>query len=160
MPSPCKAQTPLSLQEAVETALRSRPDLKASAEQIAAARGRQRQAGLWSNPDFQFSNENLRPGQDYSRDVDTQALFAQRLDVLGKRGARLAVAADDVKHTQAEDELARRNAVRDVKLAYWAARGAQETRDLLRASTTSLRQIVDYHTAQLSVGAISEQDVL
>jgi cobalt-zinc-cadmium efflux system outer membrane protein len=160
MPSPCKAQTPLSLQDAVDIALRSRPDLKASHEEIAAARGRQRQAGLWFNPDFQFSNENLRPGQHYSRDVDTQALLAQRLDVFGKRGARVALAAEDVKHTQAEDELARRNAVRDVKLAYWAARGAQETRDLLRASTANLRDIVAYHTAQLSVGAISEQDVL
>lgn len=158
--SPCRAQTPLSLQEAVDTALRSRPDLKASTEQLAAAKGRQQQAGLWSNPEFQFSNENLRPGQHYSQDVDTQAVFTQRLDVLGKRGARVALAADDVKHTEAEDQLARRNVVRDVKLAYWAARGAQETRDLLRASTTNLRQIVDYHTAQLSVGAISEQDVL
>jgi cobalt-zinc-cadmium efflux system outer membrane protein len=160
VPSPCRAQAPLSVQEAVDTALRSRPDLKASGEAIVAAQGRQRQAGLWSNPDFQFSNENLRPGQHYSRDVDTQALVAQRLDVLGKRGARVALAAEDIKHTEAEFELARRTIVRDVKLAYWAARGAQETRDLLRASAANLRQIVDYHTAQLSVGAISEQDVL
>ena len=157
--APCTAQAPLSLREAVDSALRSRPDLKASTEQIAVARGRQRQSGLWSNPNFQFSNENLRPGQHYSQDVDTNALFTQRLDVLGKRGARMALAAEDVKHTQAEDELARRDVVRDVKLAYWAARGAQETRDLLRASTANLRQIVDYHTAQFSVGAISEQDV-
>jgi cobalt-zinc-cadmium efflux system outer membrane protein len=160
MASPCAAQTPLGLKEAVEMALRSRPDLKASSEEIAAARGRERQAGLWSNPDFQFSNENLRPGQHYTQDVDTQALFIQRLDVLGKRGARLALAADEVRHAKAQDELARRNVVRDVRLAYWAARGAQETRNLLRESVENLRQIVDYHNAQLSVGAISEQDLL
>jgi cobalt-zinc-cadmium efflux system outer membrane protein len=160
MPLPCQAQTPLSLQQAVDTALRSRPDLKASSEAISAAQGRERQAGLWSNPDFQFSNENLRPGQHYSRDVDTQARFTQRLDVLGKRGARVALAAEDVEHTQAEYEVARRNIAHDVSLAYWTARGAQETRDLLRASAMNLRQIVDYHSAQLSVGAISEQDLL
>jgi outer membrane protein, heavy metal efflux system len=160
VPLRCEAQTALSLQQAVDTALSSRPDLKASNEAISTAQGRQRQAGLWSNPDFQFSNENLRPGQHYSTDVDTQALFTQRLDVLGKRGARVAVAAEDVKHTQAEYELARRNIAHDVKLAYWAARGAQESRELLRASAENLRQIVDYHIAQLSVGAISEQDVL
>jgi outer membrane protein, heavy metal efflux system len=160
VPWPCEAQTPVGLQQAVETALRSRPDLKASSEAIFAAQGRQRQAGIWSNPDFQFSNENLRPGQHYWRDVDTHARVTQRLDVLGKRGGRVALAAEDVKHTQAEYELTRRNIAHDVTLAYWVARGAQETRDLLRASAGNLRQIVDYHTAQLSVGAISEQDVL
>jgi cobalt-zinc-cadmium efflux system outer membrane protein len=158
--SPCLAQTPLSVQEAVDTALRSRPDLKASNEAIAAAEGRQHQAGLWANPDFQFSNENLRRGQHYLQDVDTQAVVTQRLDVLGKRDARVAAAADNVEHTRAEAELSRRIVVRDVKLAYWTARGAQETRDLLRASVANLRQIVDYHTAQLSVGLVSEQDVL
>jgi cobalt-zinc-cadmium efflux system outer membrane protein len=160
VPLPCQAQTPLSLQEAVDAALRSRPDLKASSEAVSVAQGRERQAGLWSNPDLQFSNENLRPGQRYSRDVDTQVRFTERLDVLGKRGARVALAMENVKHAQAEYEVVRRSIAHDVALAYWTARGAQETRDLLRASATNLRQIVDYHTAQLSLGVISEQDVL
>jgi cobalt-zinc-cadmium efflux system outer membrane protein len=47
-----------------------------------------------------------------------------------------------------------------VKLAYWSARGAQERRDLLRAAVDNFQKIVDYHTAQLSVGVIPEQDVL
>src|SRR5207247_1290062 len=80
VPLPCQAQTPLDLRQAIETALRSRPDLKASSEAISAAQGRQRQAGLWSNPDFQFSNENLRPGQHYWQDVDIHARVTQRLD--------------------------------------------------------------------------------
>ena len=40
------------------------------------------------------------------------------------------------------------------------ARGAQDTRDLLRADVDTFQRIVDYHAAQLSVGAIAEQDVL
>jgi outer membrane protein TolC len=45
-------------------------------------------------------------------------------------------------------------------MAYWAARGAQATRDLLRDTVDTFRQTVQYHEAQLSVGTIAEQDVM
>src|SRR5438128_5195495 len=73
LPSICAAQSRLSLQDAMDTALRSRPLLKAEGERIAVAEGRKRQAGLFPNPEFQFGNENLRPRQTYTRDVDTLA---------------------------------------------------------------------------------------
>src|SRR5438874_12324596 len=91
-PAVCDAQSRLTLQEAVDTALRSRALLKAEAERVAAAEGRKRQAGLFPNPEFQFGNENLRPGQSYTRDVDTPAYVTWPLDGLGKRGQRLTVA--------------------------------------------------------------------
>ena len=154
------AQTRLSLQDAVDAALASRPALKAEAERVAVAEGRLKQATLWPNPEFQFSNENLRPGQTYTRDVDTLAVISQPLDVLGKRGRRIDAANQTVARTSEELELARHQVAHQVKLAYWAARGAQEHRDLLRASVDNFQRIVDYHAAQLSVGAIPEQDVL
>src|ERR1700694_3793115 len=79
-----QAQAQLSLQEAVSRALESRASLKAEAERITAAEGIQKQAGLISNPEFQFQNENLRPGMTYGRDVDTLTLINQPLDILGK----------------------------------------------------------------------------
>ena len=157
---PATAQTRLTLEQAVDAAWQSRPALKADAEQVAAAHGRLRQAGAWPNPEFQFSNENLRPGQTYTRDVDTLAVISQPLDVLGKRGRRIESASAGVRRADEQLELARREVARRVKLAYWAARAAQERRDLLHASVENLQHIVDYHTAQLSVGAIPEQDVL
>ena len=158
--SPCFAQTRLSLEEAVAKALESRASLKADAERVAATRGLKQQAGLFPNPEFQFSNENLRPGQTYTQDVDTLAYVTQPLDILGKRKQRIAVAEGGVNRSQAEYELARLQVVQRVKLAYWAARGAQETRDLLKASVKNFQEIVDYHSSRLSVGMISEQDFL
>src|SRR5438445_9354345 len=87
-PSVCLAQARLSLQDAVDTALQSRALLKAEAERVRVAQGRKHQAGLQPNPEFQFGNENLRPGQTYSRDVDTLAYVTWPIDVLGKRGQR------------------------------------------------------------------------
>ena len=157
---PGLGQTPLALTEAVSQALQSRPSLQAESERIAEAQGRRKQAGLIANPEFQFQNENLRPGQTYTRDVDTLALINQPLDILGKRKRRIAVADEDISRTRAEYGVARWQLVERVKRAYWAARGAQETRDSLRNSVENFQKIVNFHSAQFSVGAIPEQDVL
>lgn len=156
----CWAQSRLSLREAIDKALASRASLKAEAERVSAAEGLKRQAGLIANPEFQFQNENLRPGQTYTRDVDTLALINQPLDLLGKRRQRVALAGDGVIRTQAEYDLARWQVAQRVKLAYWAARGSQEIHDVLRTTVDNFQRIIDYHSAQLSVGAIAEQDFL
>src|SRR5204862_2830471 len=103
---------------------------------------------------------NLRRGQTYTRDVDTLAYVTWPLDVLGKRTQRVALATQTVNRTEAELDLARRQVTQAVRLAYWAARGAQERRDLLQSTVTNFQRIVDYHAAQLRVGTIAEQDVL
>jgi outer membrane protein TolC len=156
----CRAQNVLSLREAVERALASHPSLKAEAEEISIARGREQQSHLIANPTFSFENQNLRPGQDYTRDVDSYAYLTQPLDILGKRKQKIAVASEGVNVSTAGYQEARRLLAQNVRVAYWTARGAQETRDLLRASAQNFQEIIDYHSSQLSVGAISEQDFL
>jgi cobalt-zinc-cadmium efflux system outer membrane protein len=156
----CRAQPQLSLQQAIDKALQSRASLKAEAERITAAQGSKTQAGLFPNPEFQFQNENLRPGQTYSRDVDTLAMINQQLDVLGKRKARVALAGAGVDRTEAEYEFARWQVGQQVKLAYWAARGSQQAHRVLKTTADDFQKVVAYHEAQLSQGAIAEQDLL
>jgi len=158
--TPCHAQRTLSLPEAIGQALESRPSLKAEAEQVSIARGLEKQSELIANPVFQFENQNLRPGQTYSRDVDTYAYLTQPLDVLGKRKQRIEVAEEEVTRTEAGYELIKLHIIQSVKLSYWEARGAQGKRDLLKATVENFQKIIDYQSAQLSVGAISEQDLL
>jgi outer membrane protein, heavy metal efflux system len=153
----CRAQTRISLQDAIDKAMASRTSLKAEAERVSAAQGLEKQAGLVANPVFQFENQNLRPGQTYGRDVDTYAYLTQPLDVLGKRKQRILWAEQGANYASAQYELARRQVVQNVKQAYWAARGAQEIRE---ATVESFQGVIDYHSAQFSVGAISEQDFL
>ena len=113
----CRAQTRLSLREAVNQALEARASLKAEAERVAVSEGLKKQAGLFPNPEFQFQNENLRPGMAYTRDVDTLAMINQSLDVLGKRKQRVVVADEGVIRSQADYELARWQVSQQVKLA-------------------------------------------
>src|ERR1700733_10735067 len=156
----CWGQTRLSLQEAVNQALQSRASLKAEAERVGMAEGLRKQAGLFPNPEFQFQNENLRPGQSYGRDVDTLAMINQPLDVLGKRKQRIAAASEGVVRSQADYELARWQVSQQVKLAYWAARGSQEIREVLETTADNFQKIVDYNPAKLSVGAMADTDLL
>jgi cobalt-zinc-cadmium efflux system outer membrane protein len=156
----CSAQLKLSLDDTIKQALQSRASLKAETERVLTARGLRRQAALRPNPEFLFQNENLRPGQTYTRDVDTVAYVTQPLDILGKRAPRISVAEEGIGRTQAEYDLARVRLIDSVKLAYWTARGAQETREVLQASVANFQKTVDYHAARLSAGAIAEQDFL
>ncbi len=119
----CRAQSKLTLQDAVTRALGSRASLNAEAGRITSAQGRERQSALIPNPSFQFENQNLRPGQTYTRDVDTYAYLTQPLDILGKRKQRINSAAKEVSSAQAQYELARREVMQSVKQSYWAARG-------------------------------------
>src|SRR5437870_347598 len=111
----CRGQATLSLDQAISQALESRASLRADAERVSVAEGMRKQAGLYPNPEFQFQNENLRPGQTYTRDVDTLAMINQPLDVLGKRGQRIAVADKSVARTRAEYDLSRQDIVRRVR---------------------------------------------
>jgi cobalt-zinc-cadmium efflux system outer membrane protein len=156
----CRAQVPLSLQDAIDKALAVRASLKAEAERVSIAEGIRRQAALLPNPEFQFQNENLRPGQTYGRDVDTLAMINQPLDVLGKRRQRIALAGEGVLRAQAETELARWQVAQQVKLAYWTSLGSQEVQRVLTTTVGNFQKIIDYHAAQFSAGAIAEQDVL
>jgi outer membrane protein, heavy metal efflux system len=156
----CQEQQRLSLREAIDQAFQSRASLKAQADQVLAAQGLRRQAGLIANPEFQFQNENLRPGQTYTRDVDTLAMINQPLDVLGKRKQKIVLAGEGVNRAQADYELARWQVVQEVKNAYWAALGSQQIRNVLKTSADNFQRIVKYHSAQLSAGAVAEQDFL
>ncbi len=154
------AQSRLSLDDAITQAIESRASLKAENERIAAARGLEKQASLRQNPEFLFQNENLRPGQTYTRDVDTVAYVIQPLDFMGKRTHRMEATREGVVRTQGEYDLARVQLINSVKLAYWTARGAHEVREVLRESVANFQKTVDYHAARFSVGAIAEQDLL
>lgn len=159
-PWTCQAQLRLSLQDAVNEALQTRASLKADAEQVKIAEGLRKQAGIFPNPEFQFQNENLRPGQTYTRDVDTLAMVNQPLDILGKRKQRVALADQEVARNRADYDLAQWRVARQVELAYWSVRGQQEVRDVLKESADSFQSVIQFHAAQFSAGAIAEQDLL
>lgn len=150
----------LSLDAAVTEALRARPSLMAAEQQISAAEARRRQAGARANAQFEFSSENLRLGEPYSPNADTMAVLTQPLDIVGKRGARIALGTERVNGARSDAELDRLTVVRTVTLDYWRAREAQEARVVIEKAVRTFDQVIAYHAAQLQAGTIPEQDLL
>lgn len=111
----------LTLAEAIDRAMASSPALAAGQRELAARQGARTQAGLLPNPKLSFLAEDTR-----SATRTTTVQIDQRIELGGKRGARMAVADGDVD-AAAADLASQRLAVRaDVTGAYFAVLAAQE----------------------------------
>ena len=118
--------TSISLEQALERALRSNPELAAVGRETEIASGARQQAGLIPNPDLSWSVEDTRQGNR-----QTSVSIAQPLELGGKRGARVEVAkrGSEIAWTQLE--------VRRAELR--AQSRADQARDLQRATLLRLR---------------------
>lgn len=80
------AGPPLTLTEAVASAVRASPDIVAAREAAAAARGRERQAGARANPLVSYSREQTGSGS--AANSQNILEIEQPLDIGGLRGGR------------------------------------------------------------------------
>ena len=159
-----QAQTVLMLDEAVRQALDNHPLLQAESQRIATADALVTQAGVRPNPRLFIQSENWRystPTQAIaSAFTDQFAYLSQVVETGGKRQRRVDVAQQNAQLSQLERELVGKQIEARVKQAYWAAVGAQQVLELLRASAANMQQTVEYHEIQLKEGAIAEGDVI
>jgi cobalt-zinc-cadmium efflux system outer membrane protein len=158
------AQTPLTLEDSLSTALAKHPLIEAARNRIVTSEGVRRQAGLGLNPRFTFQTENVRfsdsPPFQYWNATDTFALLAQTFETAGKRQRRVATATVALQHTELELELLSRQIADRVKRAYWAAGGSMRIHELLLQSAESFLRTVEYHEVRVREGAMAEADLL
>jgi cobalt-zinc-cadmium efflux system outer membrane protein len=161
---PCaRAQTVLTLPDAVARALANHPRLAAEAGRIAAAQGLVQQAGLRPNARLYVQSENWRAGapQPVASVFTDQFLYAsQLLETGGKRARRLEAARAGERLAEQDRQVIAREIALRVKLAYWAAWGEQQVVELLRSNQQNLLQAVQYHEIQVREGAMAEADLL
>lgn len=157
-----RAQAPLTLEEAVASALKQHPLLQASQERVAVAEGQRRQAELRLNPRLVLQSENTRPqsGFSYSQDTDNFAYLQQTFETAHKRDLRVAAAGAGVERVRLERELLSQQIASRVKQAYWMAVGAKRAEDLLRENQSTFGRIIDYHVIRVKEGAMAEADLI
>lgn len=158
-------QQPLTVAEAVQSAVGSHPLLAAARSRIEVARGNLRQSGLRPNPTLILQSENIRTGSTSSpfvfpRDTDDFAYVQQRIETGGKRARRMDAASLELRRMEAEAEVVRRQVAARVKAAYWAAAGAERVHLLLHETQLTFKQVVDYHEIRVKEGAMAEADLL
>jgi cobalt-zinc-cadmium efflux system outer membrane protein len=149
----------LTLEHAVALAIERGPELRAAELGLATAEGKRLQAGLRSNPEAGFEIENLSGDLPGASESELTLSVAQRLELGGKRGARVALADSLQRLARVDLEVARRDLERDVTSAFAAGLGAQarvavaeETLALAREVTTSVEHKVE-------AGAVSPVEV-
>lgn len=150
----------LSLREALDLAVKHRPELKAAASAIQSAVEQRKQAGVIPNPRLFYQSENLRPGMDFTQDVDTFAYASELLEISGRRGARIGLANSTVARSRLLAEQRRREILFRTAQSYWDALRAQFQRQLSEQSEGYYREMLDYHGKRFNEGKIAGVDLL
>jgi cobalt-zinc-cadmium efflux system outer membrane protein len=161
MVGPMAAQVqPLSLQQAVDYALQHRPELRASDLMILAGERNKDQAGAIPNPRFLFRKEDFVDHANLGASSQTYYEGSQLLETSGKRGGRLAVAAQDLVHAHLQAGALRRRIALNVREVYWEAAASQALARLYAEDDTFFKQIIAYNTARFHEGKLAEVDLL
>lgn len=119
----------LTLDDVVAKALRQSPRLQAFRGAVAAAKGEQRQAGAWSNPELGIQAENVAGNGAY-RSFDSAEMtygVSQEFQIGGKIAAREKVASKGLEIVELERQAASLDVIRDVTAAYAEVVAAEES---------------------------------
>jgi cobalt-zinc-cadmium efflux system outer membrane protein len=158
MASPTAAQLAppprqLSLAEARAEAGRTSPELAAAREAVAAATGREQQAGAWSNPTLAYSREQTsNAGETNSQNILT---LEQPFELWGPRGPRHRVAG--LQRAAAEARLAGATARVDYEVVrvYATAVAAQRRAALADEAAQDFASATRVSQARLAGGDVS-----
>lgn len=126
---PAFAQPGVTLDAAVQTALRQNPLLQASGHELASTDGAVRQAGLIPNPSLSLDIEDTR-----RETRSTSLMLSQTIELGGKRAARVELARRDREVAALELEARRAEVRADTIQAFFDALIAQERVQVARAS--------------------------
>jgi cobalt-zinc-cadmium efflux system outer membrane protein len=141
---------PLTLDQAIELALSSNPELRSVSRSIGIADGAVQQAGARRNPELSFMTE----GTDRNTRTETTQI-SQVFELGGKRSARIA-AAEQERKIAGEDVQIRRAALRaDVITAYMDALTAQERVALAQASVDLAHKATEVTSRRVTAGKVS-----
>jgi cobalt-zinc-cadmium efflux system outer membrane protein len=148
----------LTIDQAVDIALRENRDLLAARVQVEEARGRLTQAGLFPNPaldsnfssDFAFANEGERT---FSTGI------SQPIPLSGRIGAQKKVARIDIKRTFADIANIERVLVRDVRRAFIEIMAIDEQIKLQDTLINLNSDLVKGIKAGIKEGLASEKDL-
>lgn len=145
---------PLTLPQAVETALRGHPQLAGYRQEFQAAEGRLLQASLLPNPELSVDVENVWGDFPGTSRAETTYGISQLLE-LGKRSPRIRKAETEKDVLLRDFEITRLNVVADVKRAFINVLSAGKKLGLNREAHRLARLLADAVSDKVAAGAVS-----
>jgi len=141
---------PLALAEAIELAIAANPGLRAARLGVAVAAAETSQAGSLPNPELALLQEGTARG---TRTRTVQ--ISQRLELGGKRAARIGLADGDRRVAVLDVAVAQAELRADVTNAWFDALIAQQRLELGQASLQLAQKATDAATRRVAAGRIS-----
>jgi cobalt-zinc-cadmium efflux system outer membrane protein len=148
--APTTTGTIITLDEAIRLALASNPTLRSATRSVAIADATKSQAGLIVNPELSV----LREGMDRANRTQTVQIN-QRLELGGKRSARVDVAERERQMALQDVAVAQAQLRADVTTAYFEALIAQERLELAQASVQVAEKATLAASKRVTAGRIS-----
>jgi cobalt-zinc-cadmium efflux system outer membrane protein len=146
---------PLTLDQALALALERDPELAADELELRAAAARCQQAGLRPNPEASFEIENFGGDLPGASEAEITLTLAQRLELGGKRGARVELADSLASLVRWDREALRRDVAREVSTAFAEGLGAQARLEVAEQTLALAREVAQVVEQKVRAGAVS-----
>jgi cobalt-zinc-cadmium efflux system outer membrane protein len=148
----------LTLEQAVELALRENPTLRAKGFEVQSTRAGEVTAGLIPNPTGSYTSEKY--GASGNTFIEHTATIGQTIELGGKRQRRLDSAKAQTRVTEAELQDVRRQVVFQVKKTFTDALTAKAALALAEQSLKALEDVERVQRLRAEKGDISELELL
>ena len=148
----------LTLDQAVAGALRNNLDLRAAYFEVEKARGRLLQAGLWPNPELEFSTTTDRTFKNEGQRTST-AGFQQAFPISGRLPFAKQVSRVDVAQAIAEIRNRERLLIGDVERDFFTVLLLRQQIAANREFMSANREFVDVFEQRLKRAEVSAVDV-
>lgn len=144
---------PVSLAEALARGAEQSPRVAVARARADAAEARARQAGVSPNPELSLELENFAGSGAFKgfRRTETTLAVSQRIELGGKRSARVAVAAAERDFALLSFRAAEVELGNDIRVAHADLRAAQDRAELARDNVAQARELA--RTAKVLVEA-------
>ena len=149
----------ITLEEAITLGMEFSPEVKSSKAGIAAARGLEKQAGYWKNPNFEIEAENIAGTGPYtgSNSAEYTYSLSKSIDISGKRTARKNAASQAKKAANSNFTASKLNIVRNIHVAYASVLAEAEALKLAKEQEILAKQILK--TVSKRVNAARESEI-
>lgn len=145
---------PLSLEEALATALRNRPELAALRQDLLAIPAKRSEAGQWPNPELGVELANLASNLDED-DEEVTISLQQPLETGGKRQARLRRVAAEAQLLTEEFNALWLEVAAEVRLAYIEVLAGRERLALLREAERVATELAEIARIRVEAGELA-----
>ena len=141
----------VSLPDALAQGAQNSPRISQARAQVQAAEARARQAGVSPNPEISLEVENFAGTGPYrdTRSAETTLALSQRIELGGKRSARVAVASSERDFALLSLRRAEADLARDIRVGHAELRAAEDRAVLARDNVGQARELA--RTARLLV---------